>query len=41
MLADLVVLSADPVTVSPDEIGAIEVVGTVVGGEIAFEAGAG
>lgn len=38
MLADLVVLSADPITVSPDEIGAIEVRGTVVGGEIEFEA---
>ena len=38
MLADLVVLSADPITVSPDEIGAIEVRGTVLGGEIEFEA---
>jgi predicted amidohydrolase YtcJ len=38
MLADLVVLSADPITASPDGIGAIEVRGTVVGGEIEFEA---
>ncbi len=36
--ADLVLLSADPRTVDPDAIGAIEVHSTRLGGELAFEA---
>ena len=34
LLADLVVLSEDPVAVSPDRIGGLEVLATIVGGEI-------
>ena len=35
--ADLVLLSADPRTVDPDAIGAIEVLETRLGGEVAFD----
>ena len=40
MLADLVVLSEDPTAVSPDRIAGLEVLATVVGGEIRYDAGA-
>ncbi|GAA1764452.1 amidohydrolase [Agromyces humatus] len=36
MLADLVFLSDDPTAVEPSQIGAIDVVATIVGGEIVF-----
>jgi predicted amidohydrolase YtcJ len=36
-LADLVVLSRDPVTCPPDELGSVEVVATMVGGRWAFQ----
>jgi predicted amidohydrolase YtcJ len=39
MFADLVVLSADPTAVAPAEIGAIEVVMTMVGGRIVYRRG--
>jgi predicted amidohydrolase YtcJ len=35
-LADLVVLSRDPVTCTPDELGSVEVVATMVGGRWVF-----
>jgi predicted amidohydrolase YtcJ len=35
-LADFAVLSADPRTVPPDEIGAIEVLCTFIGGELVY-----
>ncbi|GAA0922938.1 amidohydrolase [Pseudonocardia zijingensis] len=41
MLADLVVLSADPLAVPEDEIAGIEVRATFVGGELAHEAAPG
>jgi len=37
--ADLAVLSANPLNVRPDGIAAIEVLRTVVGGEVTFSAG--
>jgi predicted amidohydrolase YtcJ len=36
-LADLAVLGADPTTISPTEIAAIPVLGTVVGGKLLYE----
>ena len=36
-LADLVVLSRDPLQVPPDEIGGIEVIATLLEGEVVFE----
>jgi len=39
MFADLVVLSADPTTVAPAEIGAIEVLLTMVGGRVVYRRG--
>ena len=39
MLADLVLLDADPVTVAPDRIGAIQVLGTMVGGRLRYGTG--
>lgn len=39
MLADLVVLSADPTAVAPDKIGEIEVLMTMVGGRIVYRHG--
>jgi predicted amidohydrolase YtcJ len=38
-LADLVVLSEDPAAVSPDRIAGLEVLATIVGGEIRYDAG--
>ncbi len=38
MLADMVVLSADPRTVDPDDIGKITVQQTVLGGDVRYEA---
>ena len=40
MLADLVVLSEDPTAVSPDRIGGLSVLATLVGGQPRYEAGA-
>jgi predicted amidohydrolase YtcJ len=40
MLADLVVLSEDPTTVSPERIGGLEVLATIVGGQPRYDAGA-
>ena len=39
MLADLVVLSADPTAVAPDKIGAIDVLMTMVGGRVVYRRG--
>ena len=39
MFADLVVLSADPTAVAPNEIGAIEVLLTMVGGRVVYRRG--
>jgi hypothetical protein len=39
MFADLVVLSADPTAVAPAEIGAIEVLMTMVGGHVVYRRG--
>ena len=39
MLADLVVLSADPTAVAPDKIAAIEVLLTMVGGRVVYRRG--
>ena len=36
-LADLVVLSADPTAVAPEEIRGIEVERTIMGGEVVWE----
>jgi predicted amidohydrolase YtcJ len=36
MLADLVVLSEDPTAVSPDRIAGLEVLATIVGGELRY-----
>ena len=40
MLADLVVLSEDPTTVAPARIAGLEVLATVVGGQVRHDAGA-
>jgi len=40
MLADLVVLSEDPTAVSPERIAGLEVLATVVGGQVRYDAGA-
>ena len=40
MLADLVVLSEDPVAVSPDRIAGLSVLATIVGGQPRYDAGA-
>jgi len=37
-LADLVVVSEDPTAVSPGRIAGLEVLATIVGGEIAYSA---
>jgi predicted amidohydrolase YtcJ len=39
-LADLVVLSEDPTAVSPDRIAGLEVLATITGGQIRYDAGA-
>jgi predicted amidohydrolase YtcJ len=38
-LADLVVLSDDPLAVAPDRLGDVEVLATVIGGQFAYETG--
>ncbi len=40
MLADLVVLSEDPAAVSPDRIGGLSVLATIVGGQCRYDSGA-
>jgi predicted amidohydrolase YtcJ len=35
--ADIVILSADPTSVEPEDIETIDVVTTIIGGRIAFE----
>lgn len=40
-LADLAVLSGDPTAVAPEEIAGLQVLGTVVGGELRHDAGIG
>ena len=40
MLADLVVLSEDPTAVSPERIAGLEVLATITGGQIRYDAGA-
>jgi predicted amidohydrolase YtcJ len=37
-LADFVVLAEDPTAVSPDRIAALEVLATIIGGELAYSA---
>jgi hypothetical protein len=39
MFADLIVLSADPLTTPPEELGAIEVLMTMVGGRVVYRHG--
>jgi hypothetical protein len=36
LLADLVVLSEDPIAVSPERIAGLEVLATIVGGEVRY-----
>jgi predicted amidohydrolase YtcJ len=36
-LADFAVLSADPTAVAPEQVGAIDVLATVVGGRVAYD----
>ena len=39
MLADMVVLSDDPTRVNPEEMAGIKVWGTILGGELIWQAG--